>query len=138
MRAERAAFTMIEIMVVFGVIVILTSIVLGVSSLAQRKARHTRALKDLETLRTAIHEYRLAKNRVPPEPEDNEITEEWLKEHLEKYISSEFPSEGEDPWGEPYLYKNVSRYVSEVWSGGPDREWAEGPGAEANADNVVQ
>ncbi len=106
-RRTRAAFTLIEILVVIVVIAILASLV------APNVFRHVGAAKDatahtqIEMLGAALDAYRLDNGRYPTteqglaalmhSPASAPLPSNWRGPYLRKEVPA-------DPWGAPYVY----------------------------------
>lgn len=130
---------MIELMVVFGVIVVLSGIVVGVANLAQRKAREGKAVSDLQTLRNALDEYRAEHGVYPYVGPEGAYVITNLTPMIERYLPADFTDR--DPWGNYYYYWGQSKFACKVLSAGPNRvhrpELAGRPMPE-NFDDIVQ
>lgn len=63
---NRAAFTLIELLITIAIILVLIAIALPNLMEAQIRARLTRCQSDLRTLATAIEAYHAEQNRLPP------------------------------------------------------------------------
>lgn len=66
MRSNRAAFTLIELLIVVSIIGILAAIAVPNFLDAQIRAKVSRAQADLRTIRTAVQSYALDHNGPPP------------------------------------------------------------------------
>lgn len=64
-RPRAAGFTLIELLIVVAIIAILAAIAVPNFLAAQMRAKHSRALNDLRTMRTAIEAYVVDHNRPP-------------------------------------------------------------------------
>lgn len=60
------AFTVIEILIVVGIVTILATLGFSTYSSVQKKARDARRTSDLEIIRAAIEQYRSNNNDYPP------------------------------------------------------------------------
>ncbi len=103
---RRAAFTLIEILVVIAVIAILASLVAPNVFQHVGTARSTTARSQLEMLATALDAYRLDTGRYPTSAQglDALVTlptidtpPTWRGPYLRRAVPR-------DPWGSPYVY----------------------------------
>lgn len=62
---RRAGFTLVEILVVIGIIGLILSIALPITFKARRQASKARATRDLEALRTGLEEFKNNRNEYP-------------------------------------------------------------------------
>ena len=62
---RRSGFTLVEILVVIGIIGLILSIALPITFKARRQASKARATRDLEALRTALEEFKNNRNEYP-------------------------------------------------------------------------
>jgi general secretion pathway protein G len=104
--AGRAAFTLIEILVVIAVIAILASLVAPSVFQHVGTARSTTARSQLEMLATALDAYRLDLGRYPTTEQGlaalvsapaGDPTTTWRGPYLRRAVPV-------DPWGAPYVY----------------------------------
>jgi type II secretion system protein G len=107
---RRAGFTLIELLVVVGIIGILVGLIVGVSGYANRKSANSKALSEIEQIKTALEEYRLDNNIYPD-------TGASLSNLLSRYNSALTYT---DPWGNPYQYERSSQFSFRLWSRGPN------------------
>ncbi len=63
--ARRSGFTLVEILVVIGIIGLILSIALPITFKARRQASKARATRDLEALRTGLEEFKNNHNEYP-------------------------------------------------------------------------
>src|SRR5262245_54184671 len=78
--SRRAGFTMVEMLVVIGIIAILAALLLPAVMRAVTTARNTVIALEIKQLDTAIEAYRLEKNDYPPNFLDPEI----VRRHIAK------------------------------------------------------
>ncbi len=130
-RTTRRAggFTLIELLAVIAIIGALAGIVLGVAGYATRKADRSKAVADMERLRVALEEYRMANGSYLAY--SGGLTGTTRQAALSQYVGD---LNFDDPWGQPYIYRNVSRFSYELMSYGPDAK--SGTAAE-KADDVI-
>ncbi|MBN1676465.1 MAG: type II secretion system protein GspG [Kiritimatiellae bacterium] len=136
--AGAGGFTMIELMVVFGVIVILTGIVLGVANHAQEKARTANAAATLQKMRNALDDYKAEKGTYPEKKVGQpSAVNKSFRMTIGKHLPLNFPET--DPWGTEYYYVYLSKSACQVFSCGPDRKYSTRDDAHKyNLDNVRQ
>jgi general secretion pathway protein G len=107
---SKSGFTLVELLVVVAIIGILVGIVLGVSGLANRKSANSKAASDIERLKGALEEYRLATGSYPVTNMALTLSNAIHQFDAElKYI---------DPWGRPYQYYRTGGYTYRLWSQG--------------------
>jgi general secretion pathway protein G len=118
----RAAFTLIEVLLVLIILVILGSLAVNVFTGTQDRANINAAKAQVGLLSDPINRYRLDMNKYPQrlddlwqEPSDSTLADKWGGPYVEQLKS--------DPWGNPYQYsaegkKNTTKY--DFWSSGPD------------------
>ena len=64
-RSQVSGFTLIELMTVVAIIAVLAGLILGIAGYAVRKADISRAMADMEKIKNALEEYRLAYGSYP-------------------------------------------------------------------------
>jgi prepilin-type N-terminal cleavage/methylation domain-containing protein len=103
--ANKAGFTLVEILGVMTIIVILLSLVLGIAGAVSRKADAAKCRADIELIKFAMEEY-LAENGSLPTSLG--------------YLPEDTPSK--DPWNRAFVYTRVvdSPFAYELGSYGPD------------------
>jgi general secretion pathway protein G len=93
MRSSRAAFSLIEIMIVVVIIGLMAGLVTYATSGYLGKAKRTRARSDIATYSGAVDAYYLANGRYPTNQEGlKALTPDFIK-----VLQN-------DPWGTPYQY----------------------------------
>lgn len=134
---RRRAFTLIEVMIVIALVVALTGLV-GVALLGRRDdAKVDLAKVDMNTLKSALTQFRFDHERWPSEAEglavlwdseafqpDEAATEADVDESSWRaYLDEPMAS---DRWGNEWGYRPVSEFGDEsqydLWSNGPDGE----------------
>ncbi len=115
MKLKRnAGFTLIELLVVVVVMAILMGLVVGIAGVANRKSAEAQARADLQSIASALEEYRLLNGIYPPlTPGISALTNDLriAAELREKVVVN-------DPWGRPYVYTNVTKYSYRLMSYG--------------------
>lgn len=126
-RRHRRAFTLIEVMIVIGIILALSGLI-GVALFARRgEAKEGMVKTDLNTLRQAMDFFRLDFDRWPTQDEGLAVL--WDKSVLDPesderkwkpYLTRPMPN---DQWGRAWGYSAESDRVEgmyEIWSFGPN------------------
>ncbi|WP_414717109.1 type II secretion system major pseudopilin GspG [Stenotrophomonas sp. UBA7606] len=122
MAGRQQGFTLIEIMVVVGIIGILAALVVPKVMGRPDQAKVTVARGDLKAIASALEMYRLDNRRYPDTQQGLEAlvqrppsgADNW---NPEGYLSK-LPI---DPWGKPYLYLAPgSRAAYDLWTYGAD------------------
>jgi prepilin-type N-terminal cleavage/methylation domain-containing protein len=67
-RERKAGFTLVEMLVVIGIIVVLVAILFPVFATARQKATQTKCIAKMQNLLTALKDYRRDYRRYPPRP----------------------------------------------------------------------
>ena len=101
-----AGYTLVELLVVVAIIAILVGIVVGVAGYASRKSATARAVTDLETIKSAIEEYRLERGSYPSANTDTgslSAVTSTFSNNVGRYVASGFRVV--DPWGQGYIYE---------------------------------
>jgi type II secretion system protein G len=116
-RADRgrSAFTLVELLSVIAIIGILAGLIIGIAGYASRKADRGRAIAEMERLRNALEEYRLERGTYP---QFTGAVTNAAFQSLTNYVTD---LSFTDPWGNGYLYTNVSKFSFTLYSDGPDR-----------------
>jgi general secretion pathway protein G len=135
-RGGRRAFTLLEILLVVGLLALLASFAIPalVSSGERAKIDMARAAVGPNgPLAQAINLYKFHTNSYPKEmkdliskPSDDEVAEKWHGPYLED------ASGLKDPWGHDYEYNGEGKHNEgkfDLWSRGPD-------GKDASEDDI--
>lgn len=119
LRTARAAFTLMEMMLVLAIIALLIAIGAVTLGEVDENAKFTAAEAQISTLRTAVVQYKTMNRTLPPtldalvNPPGNARKRKLVKE--EAIL---------DPWNNKYLYrspgKNGTAY--DIYSAGPDKK----------------
>lgn len=120
-RSTRSGFTLIELLVVVAIIAILVGIVIGIAGYSSKKSATAKALSDLERIKTALEEYRMAKGGyINATITTTDATYSTFTNTLAQYVPN---LNCIDPWGRPYQYvpnklPNQPVLVYRLWSQG--------------------
>ena len=123
-RRRRRGFTLVEILLVLGILVILGGVV-GVSVLQMQKTAFERTAKtQLKAFEQALDAYQLDIGQVPSQqaglnalvnaPDDLPNPAKWKRPYFTKAIPL-------DPWDSEYNYEALSTESYRIYSSGPDR-----------------
>jgi type II secretion system protein G len=139
----NSAFTLVELMTVIAIIAVLAGLILGVAGYATRKADYSRAMGDMEKIKNALEEYRLAYGSYPTNTvannSSNWVSALWRQDRpflvLKGWSDPARIYPAVDPWGNDYRYfhvsetnaifrvyatNNNSRFGYDLWSEGPN------------------
>ena len=114
MKGHKGGFTILELLVVMLIIAILAGLGVKGYSLARRQAKESRAMAEIEKLRSALEEFRVEFGRYPSQSLAGEIPE------LDFITNAVEGIELLDPWGNPYQYVCTNRFLYSIWSEGQD------------------
>jgi len=121
-RRNRAAFTLMEVLLVLIILVVLGSLATGVFTGAKKKADINAARSQIGLFKTPLNMYQLDMGQYPTTleelvvpPADAAAAGNWTDKYMENIPL--------DSWGNPYQYvtpgtRNVDSY--DLWSFGPD------------------
>lgn len=129
MAPARGGFTLVEMLVVLGILVVLVSLVAPRIIGSQKKADIKAAKTQIGMIKAALEHYALDTKGYP-------TTEQGLQALIERpadldestpwegpYLSGALPR---DPWGNEYMYEYPGTHTNsdepEIWSLGPDKE----------------
>lgn len=127
--STRLGFTLVEMLVVLGILVVLVSLVAPRIIGSQKKADIKAAKTQIGMIKAALEHYALDTKSYP-------TTEQGLQALIERpadldetvpwegpYLSGSLPK---DPWGNEYMYEYPGTHTNsdepEIWSLGPDKE----------------
>ena len=142
-RSPISGFTLIELMTVIAIIAILAGLILGIAGYAVKKADVSRAMADMEKIKNALEEYRVAYGSYPTNTvannSSNWVSALWQEQQflvLKGWNDTTKVYQAVDPWGNDYRYfhvsvtnvnfpvyatNNNSRFGYDLWSEGPDK-----------------
>lgn len=109
----RAGFTLIEILVVMGIIAVVAGLVLGASRYASVAAREARTRAELETVHQLLDDYFVLNGVYPARISDDLLA---LPDGQPRAVDG-WPL---DPWSNRYVYLINSPFSYALSSGGPD------------------
>lgn len=113
----RRGFTLIEVMMVVVIIALLTGLIMGISGRASQQGDRKKALADMEKIKAALEEYRLANNTYYNSSCDtSDPTFQAKLNSMPKAADIRYI----DPWGRPFKYQFNSRFSYQLYSLGPD------------------
>jgi len=117
--APRAAYTLIEQIMVMLIIGLILAMVIGLSRYVNQRSNRALARSDLELWHNAVSAFANRYGRVP-DPEEGDLDHARFQVLLPPGFSVE------DPWGNPYHYERLTDHAFRVYSAGPDGQ----PGTE--------
>jgi general secretion pathway protein G len=117
----KNGITLVELLVVIAIIGVLVGIVFGVASYSNRKAAISRAMSDIERLKTALEEYRIEKGRYYG-PASGAVATLQVGAERFSVAMSNYLSDLRliDPWGNSYEYVSTAPLSYRIWSRGPN------------------
>jgi general secretion pathway protein G len=124
-RSSRAAFTLMEVLLVLVILVVLGSLAVGMFTGAQKKANTDAAQAQVDSISQQCLLYNQDMNAFPPSldalrvaPGGVNNANQWSGPYLDRDVPL-------DPWGNPYQYQFPgSRHPDkpDIWSWGPDMQ----------------
>ena len=136
-KSRQAGFTLVELLTVMVIIALLAAITLGVAGFANRKSAESKAIADMETIRTALEEYRVSEGEYPEDADwktavvDADVVSPELVTEIRAIAFS-------DPWGQDYIYHRSAKFQYRLLTRGQDGLCSADKGgkAENDADNI--
>jgi general secretion pathway protein G len=120
-RQDRAAFTLMEVLLVLVILVVLGSLAVGMFTGTQKKALERSTQVQVDTYDSACMHYHTEMFSYPPSLQDLRVNTSGSQNWSGPYIDKDVPN---DPWGNPYQYDPQGpRHNGEkpdIWSYGPD------------------
>lgn len=140
-QSNRAAFTLIEVLLVIGILVVLGGVAVGVYSKVKSSSDKKATTILVSDVAAQVERYQIDMGSYPAEegltlliekPEDEKLAEKWAGPYLKNGV---VPT---DPWGEAIKYEKLESQEGtgapfKVFSTGPDRE----EGTDDDISNVV-
>ncbi|MCK4993785.1 MAG: type II secretion system protein GspG [Candidatus Omnitrophica bacterium] len=134
-RRSLTGFTLIEILVILGVISILTGLIMNGGIAAKKRARIYQARTMIASLETALALYHVDFGAYPAAGNQNLVNfladtatyssySDWHGPYMsfkENDLSGSIPATLIDPWQIAYYYTMDSILPYKIWSGGPDQ-----------------
>lgn len=120
-RPLRAAFTLMEMMLVLAIIAILIAIGAVTLGEVDENAKFTAAEAQMSTLKTAITQYKTLNRAMPPSLEAL-VTPPANARHKRQLVKEEGII---DPWGSKFQYRTPgrnSKSAYDIYSMGPDKK----------------
>lgn len=124
-RRPRAAFTLMEVMLVLVILVVLGSLAVQMFAGQQRSANLRAAQVQVDTIDSALDAYHLAMNNYPADISESgglfvSQGDSWDGPYLKHAVPN-------DPWGSAYNYDPSGQQFHQgnrpdVWSNGPPNE----------------
>jgi len=128
-KGQRAGFTLVEMLIVLGILVLLFAMVVPRFIGSQKKAKVDLAKIQIGNFRAALERYYIDCDQFPSseqglqalvsQPADLPDNVTWRG----PYVSGDIAA---DPWGNPYQYENPPTHGSgdtpDIWSFGPNGE----------------
>jgi general secretion pathway protein G len=119
-RQDRAAFTLMEVLLVLVILVVLGSLAVGMFTGTQRKALERSTQIQVDEFSSACMRYQLEMNTFPSSLQELTIntsgSPNWTKQ-LDKEVTN-------DPWNNPYQYDPAGPRHNgdkpDIWSYGAD------------------
>jgi general secretion pathway protein G len=140
--ASAHGFTLIEIMVVVIIIGLLAAVIVPQVVSKVDEARVSKAKEDIQSLETALTEYRLDNSQYPStddglqalikQPNDPSVTH-WHGPYVQRLSN--------DPWGRPYQYANPGTHGQpyDLYTLGADGQpGGDGPDADIGNWNLTE
>jgi len=153
-NSRRAGFTLVEMLVVLGILVLLASMVVPRILSRQKSANIDAAKSQIGAFRGALEHYAIDCRSFPSTDEGLYALVEWPPDLPETvtwkgpYLTGAIPK---DPWGNDYQYEFDAMvgtdYDPKIWSFGPDGEdgtaddicsWTQGAGTDMEGDLLME
>jgi general secretion pathway protein G len=121
--SRRAAFTLIELLLVMVILSVLAAVVVPKFTKRSEQARITAARTDVANLELALDAYEIDTGRFPTTQQGLLVLIEEppnVRDWHGPYIKRGVPT---DPWGNPYIYRQPGEHNEEgydLYSYGPD------------------
>ena len=131
-RGRRAAFTLIELLLVLVILGILAAVVVPKFTNTGDKARRTAANTDIATIEGALDRFELDAGRFPNTDEGLAVLMQAPTQQVKGWSGPYIKRIPTDPWGNPYMYRFPGQNNPkgfDLFSPGPD-------GREGGGDDI--
>ena len=131
-KTRRAAFTLIELLLVLVILGILAAVVVPKFTNTGDKARRTAANTDIATIEGALDRFELDAGRFPSNDEGLAVLMTAPTQQVKGWSGPYIKRIPTDPWGNPYMYRYPGQYNTkgfDLFSPGPD-------GREGGGDDI--
>jgi prepilin-type N-terminal cleavage/methylation domain-containing protein len=125
---KRSAFTLIELLAVMGIIVILMSIVVGISRHVMKEQSRSKAREEIENFHNVLQTFRTETGAYPLSLEEIRLK---LPAKLQTRLDRRSRSELLDPWERRYVYKAPTAQEPETYN-----VFSQGPKVEIVEDDI--
>lgn len=142
---KKRSFTLLEILIAMGVVVILAAITIGVSTYAGSRSEEAVTLSKMKAFEMALEKYKSDHGMYPIQAagEVNFSNDAWKKFRAGRYMDGELSGKFKDGYDNTFYYgfpgsktkrsKNSGKY--ELWSMGADGKQGNGKAAD-KVDNA--
>lgn len=138
LRARRPGFTLIEIMVVVVILGLLAALVVPRIGPQVDEAKRTTAQTQIREIENALEMYRLHNGFYPSTQQglDALVTKPTTSPAPKRYAEGGYLKKvPDDPWGNPYIYRNKNGRIQIVSTGPDGEEGGEGPNADISSED---
>lgn len=111
-KKNRMGFTLVELLVAVAIMAILMALVVGLSGVARRKSTEAKAQAEIQSIATALEEYRMIAGTYPKELSLLTNSSSKINQQLKDAVVTT------DPWARPYVYTNITKYSYTLYSNG--------------------
>lgn len=139
-RRGKAAFTLIEILVVMAIIVILAGLVVGGSGFVKEKQKRTAAQLQIEILSRAIGEYKLEMGTFPGTAEDTPVDGDKVTNELYTALFYDGYDRAQNPEAEQTANstKSTKIYLADLDPTSTKQKWFDPTSGEVPATLVIK
>lgn len=121
--AERAGFTLMEVLLVLVILVILAGLAVPLITNTQKNALNRAAKSQVGLFASPLNQFHLDMNRYPTAEQGLDALVTAPSDGGTKWKGPYMESIPEDPWGQKYQYKapgDHNTQTFDIWSNGPD------------------
>mgnify|MGYP000847833598 FL=1 len=136
--ARRRGFTLIEIMVVVVILGLLAALVVPRIGPQVAEAQRTMARSQIKSFEEALEMYRMHNGFYPSTQQglDALVKAPTISPVPKHYVEGGYLKKvPDDPWGNPYIYRNRNGRIQIVSTGPDGEEGGEGEGADVTNDD---